>query len=272
MILISEVRKSNNLHHFRPSGGSDGEDSMRSEEDYRSDEDDFASSGSERHQRGRSLDDQQQRKGHHEDSSSRGYDPARRENIQSGRGGEEDDYKSDFDDDDIVVEEERRGDKRRRGSSSSQSSSSSTSSSRRRRRHKRRHRSRDEDNSSSAEVTTLILKSKIDVGKLSAHKDLMLEWLLSWMMSDEANLNFLAQDDFDASAIYGSAVRRRPGPASMTMRRPNLDPRTQFGLQQHQQASSLPDASALTARLPPGISVSSLSPEKPSRYTCLDLD
>ena len=96
--------------------------------------------------------------------------------------------------------------------------------------------------------------------------DIVSGWLLSWMISDGDNLNFLlAQDDFDASAIYGSAVRRRPGPASMTMRRPNLDPRTQFGLHQQQQASSLPDASALAARLPPGISVSSLSPEKPSR-------
>ena len=86
------------------------------------------------------------------------------------------------------------------------------------------------------------------------------------MMSDGAGLDLVAQDDFDASAIYGSGVRRRPGPASMTMRRPNLDPRAplaQFGLQ---AASSLPDASALAARLPPGISVSSLSPNKPSRY------
>merc|ERR1719180_100618 len=51
----------------------------------------------------------------------------------------------------------------------------------------------------------------------------------------------------------------------MTMRRPNLDPRAplaQFGLQ---PAASLPDASALAARLPPGISVSSFSPNKPSR-------
>merc|ERR1719173_175991 len=70
---------------------------------------------------------------------------------------------------------------------------------------------------------------------------------------DEVNSSS-AEDDFDASAIYGSAVRRRPGPASMTMRRPNLDPRAQFGLHQQQQASSLPDASALAARLPPGIS------------------
>ena len=83
---------------------------------------------------------------------------------------------------------------------------------------------------------------------------------------------FFAQDDFDASAIYGSGVRRRPGPASMTMRRPNLDPpgssRPQFG----SPALPTPDASALAARLPPGISVSSLSPDKLPRYTCLDYD
>merc|ERR1719331_528318 len=70
-----------------------------------------------------------------------------------------------------------------------------------------------------------------------------------------------AEDDFDASAIYGSGVRRRPGPASMTIRRPNLEP----GSRAHFGAPALPDASALAARLPPGISVSSLSPDKPSR-------
>ena len=81
------------------------------------------------------------------------------------------------------------------------------------------------------------------------------------MLSD-LNLDSAAQDDFDASAIYGSGVRRRPGPASMTQRRPNLDP----GSRAHFGASALPDASsALAARLPPGISVSSLSPHKPSR-------
>jgi len=48
----------------------------------------------------------------------------------------------------------------------------------------------------------------------------------------------------------------------MTMRRPNLgSSRPQFG----SPALPTPDASALAARLPPGISVSSLSPDKPSR-------
>merc|ERR1719204_478650 len=63
-----------------------------------------------------------------------------------------------------------------------------------------------------------------------------------------------AEDDFDASAIYGSGVRRRPGPASMT---PRLDPRSS------QFASH--NASALAARLPPGMSVSSLGPERSTR-------
>merc|ERR1719193_1439002 len=48
----------------------------------------------------------------------------------------------------------------------------------------------------------------------------------------------------------------------MTMRRPNLgSSRPQFG----SPTLPTPDASALAARLPPGISVSSLSPDKPSR-------
>ena len=149
----------------RDDGGSDGEESMRSD-DYRSDEDDFASSGSDRNQRDRRSEDQEHRRGH-ENFGNRGNNIDSRTGPEdsSSRGGrgEEDDYKSDFDDDDIVVEEERRGDKRRRGSSSSLSSSSSTSSSRRRRRHKRRHRSREEENSSSAEVTLVLFHQLINL-------------------------------------------------------------------------------------------------------------